>query len=336
MTTPTVYPSAKQFLGMSKETVMGTAVTPNTVTYPIDEFTPKDDPTWLMDEALRGSMVSEYGMIQGALKGEFTGNGPAFLDVIGNLLLNLLGSVTTSGPVSSVYTHEFTVLNSGTGQPPSHTLMDWQGPVGSPSFSRMYPGACLSELVIKGNPETTLIEHTFKGNSWPSAIYPTAEPVNSPTTATPLAAWRVAVSIAGSPVLSVREWQVTITRALRVQHNSNNTQNPYIIMRGPVTAELTMYVAKPSDESIPLRFLNNTQGAVVLTIDNGAAGAATLNMLITMSLAAFNSSEINRGDEAVGYDVTAKAIANTTDASAGGGNGYSPINIVLENAIASY
>jgi hypothetical protein len=336
MTTPVVYPSAKQFMGMSKETTMGTAVTPNTVTYPINEFQPKDDPNWLMDEALRGSMVSEYGMIQGALKGEFSGNGPAFLDVIGNVLLNILGGLTTSGPVSSVYSHEFTVLNSGTGQPPSHTLMDWQGPVGSPSFSRMYPGACISELTVKGNPETTLIEHSFKGNSWPSAIYPTAEPANAPTAATPLAAWRVALSIAGSPVLSVREWQVTIKRALRVQHNSNNTQNPYIIMRGPVTAELTMYVAKPSDESIPLRMLNNTQGAVVLTIDNGAAGAATLNMIITMTQAAFKTSEINRGDEAVGYDVTAVAIANTTDASAGGGNGYSPINILLENAIVSY
>ena len=53
-----------------------------------------------------------------------------------------------------------------------------------------------------------------------------------------------------------------------------------------------------------------------------------------MAAAAVEMAEINRGDQAVGYDISGEAIANTTNVGASGG--FSPIKYTITNAVASY
>lgn len=79
MATPTTYPSAKSWVGMAKETTQGTAVTSPFTTTPqnLPEFA--DEPKWLPDEAMRGSMSKTYGMIQGPLMGSYSQSGSVFL-----------------------------------------------------------------------------------------------------------------------------------------------------------------------------------------------------------------------------------------------------------------
>lgn len=336
MPTPTTWPSAKRFIGTAKETTQGTAVTPITFTHPVADFSPSDEYTWLVDSALRGSMVGTYGEVQGTGRTDFAiPDSPLFIDGIGFWLNNILGDLTTTG-ASAPFTHAFSVLNSGTGQPGSLTIADWQGPVAT-SKARQYPGACLAELTIKGNAESSFMEWSCKGSGWLSAAMGT-EPVSAPTAAAPLAAWRSKIGLGGpasggTQNLTVGEWEITISRVISVQHTAGNTQQPYIIQRGEVTVTGSLKFTKPADEAAFNYMVNNTQPILQILVSNGGAGAALLSLQIDINQAAFTSSKINRSDPAVGYDNEFTAVANTTNAGASGG--YSPIKVTLQNAIAA-
>lgn len=338
MTTPTTYPSAKAYLGLAVETTMGTANTTIAKSVPLATFEPEDKPTWLDDKAIRGSMVETYGRIQGPMHTEWAASGPVFFDVLPYWLANILGDLTTTGPVSSAYTHTASVLNSGTGQPGSLTLVDWQGPTGSPSFARMYPGACLSELTLKGNAESSLVEWGIKGLAYPSADYPTAPPSQAFSTDVPMADWRRTLGLggtaAGAPNLTVRNWELTIQRELKAQWTGGNTQSPYVISRGPVSLSGSLYYSVPSTEQALDYLLSNTQPQGQLVITNGGADAALRSMTIDVQLLASDTTKINRSEVAVGFDATIIGVANTTNAGASGG--YSPIKIAVVNATASY
>jgi hypothetical protein len=217
---PQTYASAKQFIGVAKETTQGTAVAP-TAYIPVDKFEPEDKPTWLDDMAMRGSMIDVYGKQQGVLKAEFSMSGPVFADTIGWLLANILGDISVTGtatgsgsttlsaqalagatslstvatvPNGTViqigtgataevattgtpsgagpftiplvgytlafthaaaqavtplvaagpYTYGFSILNSGQGQPGSHTFTHFQGPTATSGPASTRAAACLS------------------------------------------------------------------------------------------------------------------------------------------------------------------------------------------------
>ena len=337
MPTPTVYPSAKQVIGLAVESTMGAANTTIAATMPVTEFVAKDKPLPLIDKGMRGSMVEEYGLIQGPISIEWTMKGAVFFDNIPYLLRNLLGDLTTTGPVSSQYTHAISVLNSGTGQPASLTIVDWQG-LTPTTQARVYTGCCVSELTLKGNPESTLIEFEAKGLGFKSEAYPTSPPVFAPSSDQPMAAWRVTMGLGGPAsggtlVSTVRDWETTITRELKPEWVSNGSQYPVVIARGKVTVAGKLNFSVPSDETALNYLLNNTQPQWQLLVDNSLAAAARRAMQIDQQLTGFDAVEIARSEEAVGYEATYRAIANATNAGASAG--YSPIKITTINATAT-
>lgn len=333
MPTPTTYPSAKQVLGLAVETTQGTAVTTLAATCPVKAFEPEDKFVMLVDDALRGSMVDSYGEIQGPKNVEFAVNGPVFCDWLPFFVKNILGDNTTTG--AGPYTHAMSVLNTGTAQPSSLTLVDG-GQLAATALARTYSGCCLSELTIKGNPESTLLEWSAKGLGWASADAPGA-PTWAPSADAPMAAWRTGIGVGGTfgamPNATIRNFEVTITRALKVEWTSQNSQNPYIIQRGVVGVTGNFYVSVPSDETMLDYWLNNTQPQLQFLIDNGQASTAQRRVTIDMLLGSFQSTKINRSEEAIGYDVTFKGVANTTNA--GASLGYSPIKVTTINNTAS-
>lgn len=335
MAGPTTYPSQKQFLGLAKETTPGTPVA-MTNTFPVDSFEPEDKPTPLIDQALRGSMAEEYNYVQGVKRSEFTGKGPAFLDVLGFLLMNILGDLTTTG-ASAPFSHAFSLLNSGTAQPSTLTLTDWQGPPAT-NFARQYTGACLSELKISGNAESDLITAEWKGLGWASNIA-AAAPTSAPSTALPLAAWRVLHGIGGpasggTQDVTLGDWELTISRKLKQVFTGQNSQNPYITQRGGLTAAMKLGFAAPSNETNSLlALLNNTQPILQIIADNGGAAGAALGITIDVQVGAYESMKIDRGGEIVAYSGNVKPMANTTNAGASGG--YSPVKVTLRNAITA-
>lgn len=334
MATPVTFPSIKRAVGWAKETTQGTQVLPLVAAMPIDEFVPEDIPTWLDDKAGRNSMVDMYGRIQGPLRSEWTMQGPIFLDMFPYLLNNILGDITTTGAAPN--SHAISLLNSGGGQPGSLTIVHWQGPP-TATNARYYPGSCLSELTITGNTESDLLRFSAKGTSWVSADVPTTPPTFTYSTVQAMAPWRFLLGVGGPAsggtlVPNLREWSITISRALRVENTAQNSQNPYIIQRGElaVTAALTYVAVK--DEALVAPLLTNSQPQLQLIADTGA-GATNFGITVDMLVGAYDTAKINMSEEAVGYDVTVKAVPNTTNA--GGSGGYSPIKVTVRNQTAA-
>lgn len=336
MPTPVVYPSAKQFIGIGKETTQGTIVA-MTATIPVDKFEPEDKVTTLEDTSFRGSMANLAGAVQGVKVVEWSLEGPAFFDMLPWFLINILGDVTDGG--ATPFTHAVSLLNSGTGQPGSLTLYDWQGPPSASNFARVYPGACLSELVLKGNAESSLVMWSAKGMAWPSSVA-AAPPTAATSAEPPQAGWRTKLGLAGpasggTQVNTVGDWELTIKRALKAEYTIQGLQVPFTIFRGALDVEGKLNFRTPADESNNMLYLlNNTQPQLQLATDNGLTVINNRNLTIDCQLAAYYTSKINRGAEAVGYDTTFKAVMNSTNAGASGG--LSPIKVTVSNATASY
>lgn len=333
MPTATTFSSFKQFLGVAKETSQGTAVA-MTATIPIEKVEFEDKPVWLDDKALRGSLVESYGRQEGVIKTDFSFSGPVFGDTFGWLLGNILGDLTTTG-ASAPFTHAFSTLNSGQGQPTSHTFSHFQGTPAS-TFTRQYPGACLSEVTLKWNAESQLMNYDAKGSSWPSVIA-AATPTSAPSTVVPIASWRGTAGIGGPAtggtlIKTITEGEITIKRELEPVFTTQGAQTPYIIQRGAVSvAGKLKFVA--ADESPYLAMIGNTQPQLQLIIGNGVSGAGQVQVQYDAQNAAYNSAKYDAGKAAVMYDVGFDAIANTTNAGTSGG--YSPVKVTLTNAIAA-
>lgn len=333
MPTATTYASAKQFILVAKETSQGTPVA-GTATIPVDKFEPEDKPVWLDDKALRGSMVEMYGRQQGVIKTDFSMSGPVFGDTLGWLLGNILGDITTTG-ASAPFSHAVSLLNSGAGQPTSHTFTHFQGTVASVG-ARQYPGACLSELTLKWNAETQLFTYDAKGSSWPSVI-PGATPTSAPSTVVPLPSWRGQLGIGGPAaggtlVKTITDGEIAIKRALEPVFTTQLAQTPYIIQRGAVSVSGKLnFIA--ADESPYLTMINNTQPQLQFLIGNGIVGAGQLQVQVDCQNAAYNASKYDSGKAAAAYQASFDAIANTTNAGTSGG--YSPAKVTITNAIAA-
>ncbi|MFD2421673.1 phage tail tube protein [Amycolatopsis pigmentata] len=241
---------------------------------------------------------------------------------------------TTVQPVTAPFVSAFSTLNSGAGQPTSHTFTHFQGPVATVG-ARTYAGACLSEVTLKWNAETQLLMFDAKGSAWPSAPAATT-PTSAPSTVTPLASWRGQLGIGGPAsggtlVKTVTDGEIVLKRALEVAFTTQNVQTPYIIQRGAVSATGKLnFIA--ADETPYTTMLANTQPQFQFVIGNGAAGANLVQVQVDVQQAAYETAKPNFGKAAVAYDATFMAEANTTNAGVSGG--YSPGKVTLTNAVA--
>jgi hypothetical protein len=277
-------------------------------------------------------MVKTYGIIQGPISTGFDMAGPCFMDGLPYLLSNIFGDETATG--TGPTTHAFSVLNTGTAQPKTLTIVHYQGmPV--TTHARSYSGCALSDLTITGNSESSLIMYQAKGLGWQSLDVPTTPPVFAPTVVQPQAAWRYGVgmggTVVGAPNKTIRDFSLTISRELRVENTLQNLQTPYIIQRGAVTVTGQFTVAVPSDETFLNYLLNNTQPQLQIA---GSIGATTTlyGLQIDSLLAAMQDVTIKTDEVALGYTATFECVANTTNAGASGG--YSPIKVTVSNQTA--
>lgn len=332
MATATTYATGLEAVGWAKETTQGTAVLPLVWTNPVDSFNPVDNVTWIKDAAMRSSMVATYGVIQGPISIGWDMAGPCFMDGLPYLLSNILGDETATG--TGPTTHAYSVLNSGTAQPGSLTIVHYQG-MPATTHARSYSGCVLSDLTITGNAESSLIGYQAKGLGWQSLDVPTTPPTYAPTVIQPQAAWRYGLgmggTVVGAPNKTVRDFSLTISRELKVENTLQNVQTPYIIQRGKVTVTGSFTVTVPSDETFLNYLLNNTQPQIQIA---GSIGATTTlyGLQLDMLLGAMQTANIKTDELALGYNVTFEAVANTTNAGASGG--FSPIKVTVTNQTA--
>lgn len=238
-------------------------------------------------------------------------------------------------PVLGPFSNAFSLLNTGSAQPSTLTLIHYLGPTATVA-ARAYTGVCLSELNLKWNAETMLFEFDAKGSCWPSTVA-AALPTPNPTAITPVASWRTLLGIAGpasggTQIKYCADGEINIKRQLDVVFTAQGSQNPFVIVRGTLgVAGKLSFVAVP-DEGQFLHMLNNDQPQLQLVIDNGLASTAHGVFQVDCQLAAYKDFVPETGKAAVGYQGAFDAIDNTTNA--GISAGFSPGKFTVLNNVA--
>jgi hypothetical protein len=254
--------------------------------------------------------------------------------------------ITNTTVTGATYTNTFTLLNStvGTGgnqqsgQPPSHTFTDrTQVPGTAGNLAAQYAFGCVSALTLTGSAQGIFM---MSGNMTSFAY---AQPSAAPTAnvsgvrATPN--WHSTVGIngtvSGAPVNDLAEWEFALNRVVDPLPTTDGTQSPYTIARGKFTATAKLTFQPSVDLTALTYMLNNTQPQLQIVYSNGLAGASNITYTINVQLGAFDTANINESSALFGYDVTAKLIANTTNAIGWSGL-YSPISIAVNNSIPVY
>jgi hypothetical protein len=257
------------------------------------------------------------------------------------------------------FTHKFAALNSALGyggaygaQPPTHTFTDVTnivntftsasyGTVSTNTFgARQYPSAVLKEISLSGNAEQ-LLGVKCSGDSWISVIAGTAV-TNVTTNSRPVPNWDTTVVFAGNTISSsntyngIGEFGFSAKRATQVYWTVQGTQQPYIIARGPLTADASLQF-DPTNSEMPLdvMLLNSQAPLSIVTTNSGIANAGTpFTLTLTMTQAAVTKSKIMRNKALIGYGDSIEAVANSTDV--GGSGGLGPATITLVNNTAVY
>lgn len=239
--------------------------------------------------------------------------------------------------------HAISLMNSGQGrgqgtnscQPSTLTISQYYGPAAT-SGGRQFTSVVVTEVGLKWNAESEFLTWTCKAIAWISSI-PASLATPTYSTAAPIASWQGVMGLAGpasggSQVKTVETGEYTLKRMAAAKFTGQNSQNPYIIARGGVSADWkNTFIA--ADESPLLYMRNNTQPQHQFILSNGLSGASALAMQVDMQQAAFTEVKPNFGKELIGFDATGKAIFNATNAGYSGG--MSPVKVTFTNAIAA-
>lgn len=244
-------------------------------------------------------------------------------------------NASTVATVVAPFTHTFSLLNSGNGQPVTHTLAFFQNISGS-FGSRQYASWCASECEFVLDAQK-LLSHTTKGVSFLST--PTIGSALTETLQNDLAQadWQAKVGIGGPAsggtlINDVISATVQISRQLKPYWTLSGQQSPFVIGRNAlmITGKFTELA---QNESPMLNMLNNVQPQVQIVLSNGLTGANLLSVTFNCQVAAYDTAKLQSNDE-IEYEVSFKAIANATNI--GGSGGLSPGSVIIQNPIPTY
>jgi hypothetical protein len=236
--------------------------------------------------------------------------------------------------ISTPNTHAFSLLNSGGGQPTTHTLTLYYGPAAT-TGTRQFASFVCTELTIKWNVESELVTYSAKGIAWVSNIA-AAQFIPTFTTALPVASWRCSVGISGpatggSQVMNAMSGEVGMKRSAKAYYTAQGTsQNPFIIQRGAFSADWKVnFLAQ--DEQPLLLVRNGVPVQTQLVFNNGLSGANALGLTVDGQASQFEESKPGFSGEATEWDSTGSYLFNTTNAGYSGGS--SPLKVSLLNAM---
>jgi hypothetical protein len=232
---------------------------------------------------------------------------------------------------ASNYSHTFAVLNSGSGQPPTHSLTDYTG-ITPTVGARAYPGSCVAEMDFTGLAGQGL-DRKVSGLSWPS-VPASSTPVAVVSATPPVAGWQCTVSIGGSAVYNVGAWSASFKRQLLAKWSAQGSQSPWLIIRGGLAVTFSMDFGPAVSEAPLTDMTNGVPLAVVFQLSNGLSGASKLSFTLTATTAQAVKSAPVRSSEAIGYSTEWEALGNSTDA--GGSGGLGPATVTLVNSTATY
>lgn len=334
MAAPTTYSPLQRFVGFAKDVTPGTPVA-QVADMPVEKFDWKPKITMLEDKALRGVMSDDvFNLIQGVKSGEIDMAGPVFGDELGYLLGNLFGADDVTG-TAAPFSHKFSLLNSGQGQPGT-TSITLKDATEATHQARIFSGTAFTEIGFTFNAESELLKYTAKAMSWDWQAA-AATPTSTFTATKPLPSWAVALGVGGPAsggtlVANVASGEFNFKRIVKPYFTAQNSQNPYVMQRGALSADFKLkFVAA---DSAPLTALEaNTQQQFQFLLTNNGAGANLISIQFDIAQGAYTEVTANNGSEALEWDVVGRCVMNTTNVGASGG--FGPATVTLQNAIAS-
>lgn len=213
--------------------------------------------------------------------------------------------------------HKFSLLNTGTGQPPSVTITDYDG-----EEWRQLAACQLDELTIKGN-GTGLDDYTCTWFGNP-AITPTTPTPSFSGVQTP-APWTISVSIGGTQVTNIEDWEFDFKRNVKPIPALTGTQEYYTYFADAIEATAKFTFVEQSGSPFLAAFLAGVRNAFEFTLFDLESGYA-LNL--QASKGQYITGSVDRSKEWVSVPVELQLLPNATDALAGG---VSPCQVTVAN-----
>lgn len=306
---PNALLSALSKVGIALESTPGTAVPP-THYVPFKSYKSDDEYKMIADDGMRGVLAKNFGLYQGVGVAHLDYEGQFYPDMPGYFLKCILGTDTVTG--TGPYVH--TLGLNQTGMPPTLTVTDYQL-----ASTRQFAYAVVEEVDIKWTSEGD-VNYSTKLQSQTSTSVSTITPVYTNTP--PIIGWQGAMTLNAASNINMVGGNMNLKRAIKPTYGSNNTQQFTRMNVGQleVSGKLTFEVTDYTEQTL---YLNNTQGAAVITFTQG-----TNTLKLQMSQLAVDKSSVDRSQEMLRIDMDYKAIYNSTD------NG--PCLIVLTNNVATY
>lgn len=313
------------FLGVAKESTPGVPVGPTNYIR-VTDLKPTDHANSYGDEGYRGSALKTYGMVVGVTYGEYEFGGPVEVDEIGWPLAGMLNDLTVTG-AGDPYTTTYATLNSGTQQPTSYTLTDYNG-----NNARAYAGTKFDKLDLTFNADG-LLTYTAHGVSLSFAT--AANPTASFSTTTPIANWQCTTTLASQTATIVTDGSLSIARSAQPIHAIDGTQAPAAIFAAgdiAITGALNL-VYDSNAEVVRNDYLTGT--IVALKLDwLQSATAPARELIANMTTVYIDDATLNRTQgKYAELAIKFTAIGNTTDAGASGG--YSPAKFTTKASLPS-
>ncbi|MGN6607959.1 MAG: phage tail tube protein [Jatrophihabitans sp.] len=308
-------------VAIGKELTYGSAVTP-TVALPVASCSPVDLLSPIIDNAWRGSVAGAYGAQPGRSGSQIDVAGSLYGDLIGWLLVGILGSDAVTG-ASAPYTHTITPLNSGTQQPPSYTIVTSDS-VGGISW----PGCKVASLNIEfGVDKAASFAAQLVGLSGAAVSKPAASFSSVPM----LASWAASLKVGGTVDGSLQQLTLQIQRAIASKSNSDGSLQPYLQRSGLLTVNGTATFVLTSDTY--RQWAQSTQQTSIEVSLSSGSGASLQSLDLRSSSADVLTAARNYGQKWVECAVSWQANGSTADVGSSGG--WSPLQATLQNAIGA-
>lgn len=235
--------------------------------------------------------------------------------------------------VSAPFSHIFSLLNSGTGQPPTHTITHFNN-LSASTLARQYAYWCASGMDFKMSVDS-LFTHDTKGTAVLGTIAG-SPPTNVQSGITAVPNWHFKVGVGGpasggTAVSNVEDATVSLTRNLKPKYTLQGAPSPFIIPRLAFGAT-GKFTFMAQDESPLIALLGDTQQQLQIAMTQGA-GAGTLGITFDFQTCKYETATLQSPD-VLCYDVAFRAVANTTNA--GGSGAKSPAKVTIVNAVGTY
>ncbi len=243
---------------------------------------------------------------------------------VATLLYPLAFAHASGAQVTGLNKHQWALLNTGTAQPPSLSLWDYDG-----EEWRTMSGCQLDELTIFFS-GSSLVYYTMTLIGNPATRNASAPSVSFSNDQT-LVPWSAQFLLAGTQVQTVEDWEISMKRGTKPIPDLTGSieYDTYFADVLDITAKLTF--KEVSGSPYLSKYLDGTQESFEMVLFDQANGYA---LDIHCDLTAYTTGQLDRGKEWVTVPLTLQPLPNSTDTTSTSG-ATSPVLVTVANATSA-